>query len=228
MEMEEYRLPAMWTKPLQTIKQELLIESLTSGPRHKFVSDQFSKTMPSNFKIINIMSIQNVMLWQIFGMGLKQTEKKNKMKAETQYLWHGSRNTDPKIIYEGEEGFNVIYSSDGMWGKGLYFAQDASYSHKYAHQHENGVRGMFLSLLNVGKIANVQYKENVTRKFRSPPNQMDSVKGQAKYKFGGELTDSDVIVVYANKKAYPMYYVLYNEESVKDEQEVKKIEENAK
>ena len=127
--------------------------------------------MPLNsFKITNIMSIQNVMLWQIFSMGLKQTETKNKIPADSQYLWHGSRTTEPSIIYKGEEGFDVIYSSEGMWGKGLYFALNASYSHLYAHKHANGDRGMFLSLVNVGKVANVEYDEDVTRRFRSPPN----------------------------------------------------------
>ena len=32
-------------------------------------------------------------------------------------LYHGTRGTDPKYIYDGEEGFNMLFSSGGMWGK---------------------------------------------------------------------------------------------------------------
>jgi len=31
-------------------------------------------------------------------------------------LYHGTRNNDPKNIYDGEEGFNMHFSSGGMWG----------------------------------------------------------------------------------------------------------------
>jgi len=38
-----------------------------------------------------------------------------------------------------------------MWGRGLYFAENASYSLDYSYNHKNGVKGMFLALVNVGK-----------------------------------------------------------------------------
>ena len=46
-------------------------------------------------------------------------------------LYHGSKQTEPKKIYDSEEGFNMLYSREGMWGKACYFAQKASYSHDY-------------------------------------------------------------------------------------------------
>lgn len=49
------------------------------------------------------------------------------------------------MFYNGEEGFDIKYSNDGMWGRGLYFAEDASYSLSYSHSHSNGVKGMFLA-----------------------------------------------------------------------------------
>ena len=48
-------------------------------------------------------------------------------------LYHGTRQTDPKFIYAGEEGFNMLYSSGGMWGQACYFAEKASYSNGYRH-----------------------------------------------------------------------------------------------
>jgi len=38
-----------------------------------------------------------------------------------------------------------------MWGRGLYFAENASYSFNYSHSHKNNVKGMFLAQVNLGK-----------------------------------------------------------------------------
>ena len=58
--------------------------------------------------------------------------------------------TDPSLIYKGEEGFDIKFSSAGLWGKGIYFAERASYSDQYAFKLPNGDRGVFLTLVNLG------------------------------------------------------------------------------
>ena len=42
-------------------------------------------------------------------------------------LWHGTSSTSPTIVWQGK-GFNINYSNNGMWGKGIYFALNANYS----------------------------------------------------------------------------------------------------
>lgn len=39
-------------------------------------------------------------------------------------LYHGTKNTDPKLIYQDkEESFNINYTSEhNLLGKGIYFA----------------------------------------------------------------------------------------------------------
>ena len=66
------------------------------------------------------------------------------------YLWHGTRTTDPKMIFEGEEGFDMKFSSEGKWGRGLYFAANSDYSNHFAHTFENGEHGIFLAKVNIG------------------------------------------------------------------------------
>jgi len=44
-------------------------------------------------------------------------------------LFHGTRTTDPSLVYKGEEGFDMRFSEGGMWGKAVYFAVNSSYSH---------------------------------------------------------------------------------------------------
>jgi hypothetical protein len=43
-------------------------------------------------------------------------------------LYHGSYLTAPKLIYDSHEGFDINFSKGGMWGRGIYFAVNASYS----------------------------------------------------------------------------------------------------
>jgi hypothetical protein len=63
---------------------------------------------------------------------LKMQKKNNGQAIELQ-LFHGTRSNDPYLIYNGEVGFDMRFSSTGMWGIGIYFAQNASYSDGYAY-----------------------------------------------------------------------------------------------
>ncbi len=118
-------------------------------------------------------------------------------------MFHGTRATPPETIYKSEEGFNINYSGDGMWGKAIYFAYNSSYSNGYSSQLPNGSRQMFMANVLIGK----EITMNSTPSLREPPYQpgtnikYDSVKGHT----GG----SDVIMVYSNKKAYPQYLITY-------------------
>ena len=49
------------------------------------------------------------------------------------YLYHGTRTTDPKQIYQAEEGFDTRFSNEGMWGIAAYFAANSMYSDYYAY-----------------------------------------------------------------------------------------------
>ena len=162
--------------------------------------------MPSA-TIISIELIQNYYLWKYYQDGIEHSQDKNFGKINEKLLFHGTSLTDPHKIYQGEEGFDTKFSQSGMWGRGLYFASKSSYSDKFAFKYKDnkgqlsGERGIFLALVNLGEEQFIQYDENVTRKMIEPPQNKDSVKGST--------NGSDVYVVYANKKAYPHYYIRY-------------------
>ena len=45
-----------------------------------------------------------------------------------QVAWHGTSAMDPMVIYnDQQDGFMMQYASEGYWGKGIYFANNASY-----------------------------------------------------------------------------------------------------
>jgi len=68
-------------------------------------------------------------------------------------LFHGTRATDPKMIYGGKEGFDMRYSPGGMWGIANYFAVNASYSDGYHHPTGNGQKQMFCARVMIGNTA---------------------------------------------------------------------------
>jgi len=60
-------------------------------------------------------------------------EKNNGEQNITLELFHGTSSTDPQMIYQGEDGFDMRFSRSGMWGQGIYFAVNASYSTNYSY-----------------------------------------------------------------------------------------------
>ena len=78
------------------------------------------------------------MLWKVFQNEIEDITQKIKSKAETKVLFHGTRGTPPLMIYSGEEGFDMRFSNDGMWGRANYFAVNSSYSNGYAFSVPGG------------------------------------------------------------------------------------------
>ena len=71
-------------------------------------------------------------------------------------LFHGSKNTNPKDIYESNQGLDMRYSSQGFYGQGIYFADTPNYSDGYAHvcneiyNSDYKMKKMFLCFVLVG------------------------------------------------------------------------------
>ena len=42
-----------------------------------------------------------------------------------------------------------------MWGRGIYFAENASYSLNYSYNHSNNLKGIFFALVNLGKVSDM-------------------------------------------------------------------------
>jgi hypothetical protein len=96
------------------------------------------------------------------------------------------------------------YGQEGsMWGRAVYFAQNASYSSSYAFRGQN-CRQMFLAEVVLGDYIPLPQQQLV-----KPPNkpgtfvEFDSVRGH--------VGNSDVYMVYANQKCYPKFLITYRE-----------------
>ena len=102
------------------------------------VRDQMVKTMPNaDDQIVKVERIQNVHLWDYYYMRRRRMTKLLRGRSlNEQSVWHGTSARNPASIYEDEQdGFMMQYAAEGMWGRGLYFADKAEYSNNYCHNN---------------------------------------------------------------------------------------------
>ena len=204
---EELTFPPEWQQ--QTVTTQLF--PLSSGtPEWQHVASKFSTTMSGN-RINKIDRIQNKWLWEKYVTHKKRLERKNNQTSNEMELFHGTRGNDPRKIYEGEDGFDMRYCRQGMWGMANYFAVNASYSDAYAYQSVSG-KQMFLVKVLTGD----SYNCIPDNSLRMPPEKNVGAHGevqisQMKYDtVTGHTKGSQVFMTYDNDKAYPAYLITYN------------------
>lgn len=199
--------PPEWQPQSQTTE----LFPLTPGmPEWNRVEQQFKQTMTN--QIAKISRIQNTWLWEKYVMHRKRLSVKNEGNINEKELFHGTRGNDPRQIYEGEDGFDMRFSAQGMWGQANYFAVNASYSHGYAHPTPDGHREMFLVKVLTGDSYNCPSNNSL----RMPPVKQTSGGGR-KVQFAqmrydtvtGTTGGSQVFMTYDNDKAYPAYLIKY-------------------
>ena len=93
-----------------------------------------------------------------------------------------------------------------MWGNGIYFAENASYSDGYAFKRNSGIKCLLLCKVFVGNAIELVSDSNL----KVPPYKdqvkkirYDSVKG----KTGGSV----IYAIYGDDRNYPFYAVEYME-----------------
>ena len=204
-------LPPEWQQPQS--KTTELFDVAQGTPEWICVAQRFQHTMPQA-PITSIQRIQNTWLWERYVQHKKRLHTKNNGVVNEMELFHGTRNNDPKLIYESEDGFDMRYSAQGMWGMANYFAVNASYSHNYAHVNTaTGKREMFLVKVLTGE----SYKCASDRSLRMPPPKPITADPNNQLQFGqmkydtvtGETNGSQVFMAYDNEKAYPAYLIQY-------------------
>eukprot|EP01048_Picozoa_sp_COSAG05_P025240 COSAG05_NODE_6330_length_978_cov_2.601820_1_plen_264_part_10 len=193
--------PANWTA--QPAGQNCMLVDVSSGTaEYNAVRDRMRATMrEADRQIQRVQRVQNVLLWEYYSMRKDLMKKRSGSDPNEVTVWHGTRSTDPKIIYsDTQDGFMMQYSAKGMWGTGIYFAENASYSDGYANTAHSGAgqRSFFLAKLLAGEEVHLP-SNNSLRVCPDKPGggRYDTVTGTT----GG----SKVYIVYENGRAYPEY-----------------------
>ena len=202
-------VPKTW-KP-QTEDCEL--KPVSKGSQEwKDVFDCVKATLP-NVEMIKLERVQNRPLWQKYELEKKLMHKRNNGDINEKYLFHGSRQIDPKDIVFSSAGVDFRYSSRDrtlLWGAGAYFAVKASYSDRCAYLTPDKVRQLILAQVLTGK--SCSYGNAKEYSLTKPPQLpgarpgvlYDTVNGEA-----GRLTESTVYVTYDHDKSYPAYIITY-------------------
>jgi len=178
----------------------------------EFVSVEKIFKSTKKVNIIQIEKVINHRLKSLYNLELQQVKQKNNNNPDIQYvrhLFHGTSKVHPSLIFNGEKGFMMQFAAEGMWGRGTYFAEKASYSHTYAYLHSN-VRQLFLCEVIVGD----SHYCNSDRSLKVPPEKTykTSTLGLASERYdsvSGDTGGSRVYIVYDNNKAYPTYLISY-------------------
>ena len=199
--------PPEWEQQTKTTQ---VFQLQRGTPEWNRVMLTFQKTMP-NSTIIQIVRIQNKWQWGKYVFQKKRLGVKNNGMVKELELFHGTRSIDPKVIYQNEDGFDMRYSAQGMWGQANYFAVNASYSQGYAHPTPDGAREMFLVKVLTGD----SFDSPPDSSLRKPPMKATSASGDVSFAqvqydtVTGVTGGSRVYMTYDNDKAYPAYLIKY-------------------
>eukprot|EP01064_Diplonema_japonicum_P033113 TRINITY_DN6452_c0_g1_i7.p1 TRINITY_DN6452_c0_g1~~TRINITY_DN6452_c0_g1_i7.p1 ORF type:complete len:476 (+),score=50.57 TRINITY_DN6452_c0_g1_i7:57-1484(+) len=199
--------PKTW-KPQKNNLEEVDIPQ--GSKEYDSVANAFSKTM-TKAKIVSVTRIQNKMLWAYFVSEKKRMEANNGVTVRTAKLFHGTGRAQPKLIYDGQDGFDTRFANNGLWGRATYFSTTASYSHSYATSDPAAPthKQMLLATVLVGNCKD--YGKNTDSSLVIPPcvdsSTQDSVRRYDSV--SGITAGTQVYMVYSNGRGYPEYLITY-------------------
>ena len=198
-------VPSFWDEHSPGEEFKLVLLDPLQDEFHR-ISALFLQSMPG-CQIKQIDRIQNKLLWRKYCNRARQMFTYDQVLGEMS-LFHGTASHKPEEIYTGDVSFDMRYCQSGMWGRGNYFAVDASYCNSYAHT-EGGVRQMLMGNVLTGH----SYQCHPDHRLTQPPFRLQSQGvGTVTRRYDsvcGVTGGSKVYIIYDNDKAYPAYLISY-------------------
>ena len=201
--------PKEWSLCQNSFNLNLVELSKTSN-EYKTIQEEISKTIPKP-EIVKIERIQNEWLWRSYLEKRKLMTDKGLIEVNEKNLFHGTNQTDPEYIYDGVIGFDMRHCSGGMWGFGIYFAVNASYSKNgYSYRNNDGTSSILYCRVALGDeielLPDKNYRFPPEKPFKSTKTftveRYDSIKGYT--------NESDIYIIYENSRAYPDYKITFS------------------
>jgi len=162
---------------------------------HNEVVKLFRQTMQGH-QILKLERIQNKYLMDHYITNIqKRRELRPNEPLNRMLLFHGTRNTKPDTIYKNfDVGFDLQYANSGMYGKGLYFAVGANYSHSgFVYRTQRGTFQLLIADVFVGKS-----KNSGGGNYIKAPEGYDSISANGGF-----------YIIYNNFHSYPLYLLEY-------------------
>ncbi|XP_077195904.1 protein mono-ADP-ribosyltransferase PARP12-like [Paroedura picta] len=206
-------IPAHWD---QSALPELGYELITldsSSNEYRKVQVNFERTM-SKANIIKIERIQNLALWEVYQWQKEQMKKANGGKdVDERLLFHGTDGSHVDAICQQNFDWRICGIHGTAYGKGSYFARDASYSDNYCNDNlvskinlffktNLDSKTMFLARVLVGEFTN-----GLSNYLRPP------AKGSQNTAFYDSCVNSiqnpSIFVIFEKHQIYPEYLIKY-------------------
>ncbi|CAJ1057150.1 protein mono-ADP-ribosyltransferase PARP12-like [Xyrichtys novacula] len=175
---------------------------LSESTEYNMIKKLFKNTMPSS-KIHKIQRIQNPSLWGVFHWQKEQMKKRNGGKTvNQQYLFHGTDESLIEAICDQNFDWRMCGVHGTAYGKGSYFAKNASYSDRYTRANSHQTRTMFVALVLVGE------HTRGSSSYVRPPAKRD---GKTLYDSCVDReNDPSIYVVFEKQQIYPEYLITYS------------------
>ncbi|XP_067844146.1 protein mono-ADP-ribosyltransferase PARP12-like [Heptranchias perlo] len=195
-------VPTHWEMSAQPNAGYKLISVSESSDEYKQVQSLFQRTM-RNSVIRKIERIQNLALWEVFQWQKEQMKKKNGGKEVLEkQLFYGWDSSPVAIICQGNIDWRICGTHGEGYGKGSYFATDASYADNFTPT-TSATKTMFLARVLVGQF--FKGRENYCR----PPSKDGSYTN-----LYDSCTDNDsvpsIFIIFEKHQIYPEYIIEYN------------------
>lgn len=194
--------PSHWDKNSLPDLGYKLVTLSKSAREYNMIETLFKRTMPQS-RINSIRRIQNPSLWRVFQWQREQMKMRNGGAAVNElYLFHGTEESLIEAICEQNFDWRMCGVHGTSYGKGSYFARDASYSDRYASIKKRLTKTMFAALVLVG-----EYTRGSSSYVRPPP------KGTSRALYDSCVdreSDPSIYVVFEKQQIYPEYIINYS------------------
>ena len=184
---------------------------LSEGKEKEAVVAAFLETMPANqvVSVVKVERVQNATLWDHYAAKRRTMMQRQGApdSYERTWLFHGTgEDTVVKIVAQGFNrnfGFlEVNKNALTMYGKGVYFAVNASYSssHRYSKPNSAGEQQMFACRVLVGEYCQGK-QDQPTPDVRHGTDLYDSTVDN--------VSNPEIFVAYHDAQAYPEYLITF-------------------
>ncbi|KGL76922.1 Poly [ADP-ribose] polymerase 12, partial [Tinamus guttatus] len=178
-----------------------LVKVSHSTSKYREIEDLFKRTM-KDCKIHALHRIQNPTLWQHFQLQKEQMKKRRpEQEVDERLLFHGTNQSHLAAICEQNFDWRVCGAHGTFYGKGSYFARDASYADRFCPS-SSGHQSMFVAHVLVGDF--VRGNSGYVRPPPRPenPNRLyDSCVD--------DPNNPSIFVIFEKLQVYPAYILEY-------------------
>ncbi|CAH1250765.1 PARP10 [Branchiostoma lanceolatum] len=205
LEKDIIKAPDFWATPPPGVTGAYMHQLHETSSEYKTVERNFLSSVGSHPQIVSICRVQNEAKYRIYMSELKERQKTCTRSNIEERLYHGTAEEVVDNINQG--GFNRSFCGKNatVYGKGVYFAKNASYSAQdvYTPPNAQGNKHIYQARVIVGEYTTGKYGI-VEPPPKNPANAVvryDSVVDNEQ--------NPSIFVVFHDTEAYPEYLIVF-------------------